>query len=355
MPDSEERPLLTFALFAYNQERFIAEAVQGALSQTYTPLEIILSDDCSTDRTFEIMQELAAEYKGPNRVIVRRNGRNLGLIGHINRVMELVQGEVIVAAAGDDISLPNRVERICQEYLANKRKAYSIFSNAIWIDEKGQKMNLLRKKAIDSKDLEIENYASRITPGFINGATHAWGREIFDFFGSLAEDIGAEDTVIPFRSTLLGKIRYIHEPLVLYRRDADRLRSSSNGFFNYGKFRNNWNRQKRQHLAMYQCRLRDIERYSQCKYGKPTDLYRRVMIITKSHIDELKNLVEISQSNLQEIVLLLSRQKRINSLFALLRTIMITTLSPLINFLVLLAYFQYQNLYQKITHITDKP
>jgi hypothetical protein len=48
----KERPFVTFALFVYNQEKYIREAVEGAFSQTYEPLEIILSDDCSTDRTF---------------------------------------------------------------------------------------------------------------------------------------------------------------------------------------------------------------------------------------------------------------------------------------------------------------
>ena len=62
-PSIEERPLVTFALFAYNQERYIREAVEGAFAQTYEPLEIILSDDCSTDRTFEIMQEMVANYR----------------------------------------------------------------------------------------------------------------------------------------------------------------------------------------------------------------------------------------------------------------------------------------------------
>ena len=60
----DERPLVTFALFAYNQEQFIREAVEGAFAQTYEPLEIILSDDCSTDRTFEIMQEMASACEG---------------------------------------------------------------------------------------------------------------------------------------------------------------------------------------------------------------------------------------------------------------------------------------------------
>lgn len=57
----QDRPLVTFALIAYDQERFIREAVEGAFSQTYSPLEIILSDDCSSDRTFEIIKDVAAE------------------------------------------------------------------------------------------------------------------------------------------------------------------------------------------------------------------------------------------------------------------------------------------------------
>ena len=69
------RPLITFALMAYNQEQLIEEAVAGALAQTYSPLEIILSDDCSTDRTFEIMEEMADEYKGPHSVSIRRTSR----------------------------------------------------------------------------------------------------------------------------------------------------------------------------------------------------------------------------------------------------------------------------------------
>jgi hypothetical protein len=55
MPDNEtDQPLVTFALFAYNQEKYIREAVEGAFAQTYEPIEVILSEDYSTDRTFEI-------------------------------------------------------------------------------------------------------------------------------------------------------------------------------------------------------------------------------------------------------------------------------------------------------------
>lgn len=108
LPPLKERPLVTFALFAYNQEKYIREAVEGAFAQTYEPLEIILSDDCSTDRTFEIFKELAALYKGPHLIRARKNSKNLGILNHVLTVAQEATGEYLVVAAGDDVSLPPR-------------------------------------------------------------------------------------------------------------------------------------------------------------------------------------------------------------------------------------------------------
>jgi len=109
-------PMVTFALFAYNQERFIHEAIQGAFAQTYQPLEIILSDDFSPDSTFQIMQEEAEKYAGPHTIRLNRNPHNLGLVSHINRLFELAAGDIIIVAAGDDISYPFRTERIVRKF-----------------------------------------------------------------------------------------------------------------------------------------------------------------------------------------------------------------------------------------------
>lgn len=220
MPPTENQPLLTFALFAYNQERYIAEAVQGALRQTYFPLEIILSDDCSLDHTFEIMQAMAIRYQGQNQVIVRRNEKNLGLIGHINQVMELVHGELIVAAAGDDISFPDRVERIYSEYILSGKKAYSIYSNAYFIQNNNNHRDLVYK-ALPNFPHTSEYLSCR--KRCVMGASHAWHPQLFSFFGPLEDDGIFEDVVIPFRAALLGEIRYIHEPLILYRRHSENI------------------------------------------------------------------------------------------------------------------------------------
>lgn len=135
LPPLEERPLVTFALFAYNQEKYIREAVEGAFAQTYEPLEIILSDDCSTDRTFEIMREMVAEYRGTHKLTVRQSPTNRGLGLHIKDVVDLAQGEVIVVAAGDDVSLPHRTFELVAS-ITRERSAFAA-SNYNSMDESG--------------------------------------------------------------------------------------------------------------------------------------------------------------------------------------------------------------------------
>lgn len=87
------------------------------LWQTYEPLKIILSDDCSTDRTFEIMQKITF-YKGPHHIIVRKTPQNMGTFAHVMNVVEGVQGKLVVAAAGDAISKPERVKRLADAWQA---------------------------------------------------------------------------------------------------------------------------------------------------------------------------------------------------------------------------------------------
>ncbi|MEW6406693.1 MAG: glycosyltransferase family A protein [Chloroflexota bacterium] len=96
--------MINFYIIAYNQERFVAEAVAGALAQTYSPLEVVLSDECSDDRTFAIMQDMARAFKGPHKIVLNRNEKHLGVGAHINRILELCTGDWIVASAGDDVS-----------------------------------------------------------------------------------------------------------------------------------------------------------------------------------------------------------------------------------------------------------
>ena len=124
-------PLVSFIVVAYNQDKYIKEAVLGAFSQTYQPLEIILSDDGSSDLTFEIMQDMVEKYVGPHKIILNKNKKNVGLVSHINNICEMSSGEIIILAAGDDISLPQRSERSVQ-LLSDDSVAVSFSSNVFY-------------------------------------------------------------------------------------------------------------------------------------------------------------------------------------------------------------------------------
>lgn len=262
MTDSPERPLITFALVAYNQEPFIAEAVHGALNQTYSPLEVILSDDCSPDRTFEIMQEIAATYRGPHTIVLNRNEQNLGLAGHINQVMEMVKGRLIVVAAGDDISRPDRVERTYAVYADSHGKAKSIFGNAIIVDESGKELSLYLPTGSHSHDTLSAHWMAQRTTGVL-GCTHAWDREVFDAFGPIDTSIYQEDLIIPWRSALLGHVEYIDDVLVAYRLHRSNMQfRPRSGNRSTRKLLRDLERQGRNRVAICNNRIADLDRWA---------------------------------------------------------------------------------------------
>lgn len=207
------KPLVTFVLFSYNQERFIREAVRGALSQTYTPLQIIISDDCSRDGTFDVIQDEVAFYSGPHTVLLNRNEHNLGIGGHVNRAMELAEGKLIVAAAGDDVSLPTRTEELARAW--SEGGVFSVYSNYITVDENGVESEIKGNPTFASEGSLQETVRSRQMLAL--GCTHAWDRSVFSTFGPLLDGTVSEDVVIPFRAKLLGKIAYVDKYLVKYR------------------------------------------------------------------------------------------------------------------------------------------
>jgi len=238
MSDQADKPLLTFALIGYNQERFIREALDGAFSQTYSPLEIILSDDCSNDRTFEIMSELAAAYRGPHRVLLNRNASRAGLGGHINRVMELVHGELVVVAAGDDVSLPERVAVVCKAWKSDGKRATIVHSSFITIDETGVPLGAPPSPLSPRLPLPLvvqtsvpSEFLKTLKPN-VTGCANAWSPRLFSLFGPLSLNIVYEDKAIAFRSVMAGRILMVDVPLVKYRKHEENLYYRSRGLNN---------------------------------------------------------------------------------------------------------------------------
>jgi glycosyltransferase involved in cell wall biosynthesis len=223
---TKERPLVTFALFAYNQEKYIREAVEGAFSQTYEPLEIILSDDCSTDRTFEIMQEMAAAYKGPHEVRLRQNEVNFGVAGHINAVFSVARGGILVIAAGDDVSFHDRTE-ISVELFNKHRDATAVLLSADTIDQNGKVIGEQLASSKNSRKIR-QSIEDLLRWDYVNfGATRAIRSEVFWIFGELNSECPTEDSPLLIRSLMCGYNVVSSEKGILYRKHQENLSNIS--------------------------------------------------------------------------------------------------------------------------------
>lgn len=209
---SENKFSYSLVLLTYNQEGTVAAAVAAVLSQDCLPLEIVISDDCSTDATVSVIETTVASYDGPHRVVVNKNKVNLGLAQHITRVHEISNGDVIIIAAGDDISLPHRSSRIMDIFEASE--PLLVCSRARVVDENGKVVaaNYLGATFYDTFD-PVKTAKSR---ALYLGATGAWHRALFEKYGAI-EPGAYEDLVMGFRAAMERKVAVIDEELVVYR------------------------------------------------------------------------------------------------------------------------------------------
>jgi glycosyltransferase involved in cell wall biosynthesis len=249
---------VTLFILFYNQSKFVNDAIDGAFSQTYSPLEIIFSDDCSDDDTFLIISKRVSEYRGPHNVKINRNENNIGVVNHLNLIISKSQGSLLVASAGDDVSLPNRVSVIYEIWKNNNFCSCSIYSDAFVIDEKGK---VIEKPFFDLPPEENDVLINRINNQArgVLGATHAWSKDIFERFGPLNSDVVCEDRTIAFRTYLIGKVIPVNVKLLKYRiHDRNTFQVNKKRFI-YSHHLQRYNRINRMSLATFTQYRRDLE------------------------------------------------------------------------------------------------
>lgn len=207
------KPNCSLLVLTYNQEKFIAEAVKAALAQTYSPLEIIISDDASSDQTFSIAKNCVKDYDGPHEIVLNRNKENMGVIAHTNAIVARATGDILIPSYGDDVSYPNRVARIVTCF--ENEGPLLVHSYADPIDANGNptrsqycKADFFRTTAPSEVATSLSHYL---------GASGAWSRSLFDTYGPLQSPLVYDDHILGFRAALEGRVALINESLLAYR------------------------------------------------------------------------------------------------------------------------------------------
>lgn len=225
---SSTLPRVSLFVLVYEHSQFIYQAVESALAQDYDNLQIIISDDCSTDDSLVKIKNMLSGYSGQHDVIVNSNTTNLGIGAHFRYLMnEYVEGDLIVAAAGDDISLTNRVSRIVSTWLRDgcpDLVAHDLIEinedNVEITSDRSLQYKWQQNPCVQSPETRFRSYIDNPYPIPFIGAALAYTKSLYTRFGSPDFAPEYEDHLMYFRSLLGGSMSYIPEKLVRYRRHS---------------------------------------------------------------------------------------------------------------------------------------
>ncbi len=143
-------PKVSIIMSTFNGSKYICDAIESIISQTFSDWELIICDDCSTDDTYKILTKYSAKY--PEKFIIFQNKNNLRLAASLNECLKYASGEYIARMDDDDISLPERFS--CQVKFLNEHPDVSyVCSNCYLFDND----NNIWGVSINKRPLTVEN------------------------------------------------------------------------------------------------------------------------------------------------------------------------------------------------------
>ena len=208
----------TALVLTYNQEDCIEEAIRSVVGQTLQPDEILVSDDCSADATYERAQNVvydlvsAGAFKGTFRL--NKNKENLGFIPHFNWAVQECSGEFILYNAGDDTSMPDRLEVFLKAYEQQNSPKYFLGHSSVQI-KGGPQDGGIWVPPIEQAKFPIERLAN--SSALHIGAAQCFTKSLFDDFGPIRFNDAYEDLILGFRALLTDAYWYSPRPLLTYR------------------------------------------------------------------------------------------------------------------------------------------
>jgi len=202
------KPLVSVLMPAYNAEKYIREAIESILSQTYKNFELIIINDCSTDSTKKIIQKYA---KKESRLVLINNEENLKISKTLNKGLELAKGKYIVRMDADDWSYPDRIEK--QVKLMEDNPELVLSSGQMEICD--CEMNIKNKSNFPITNEKIRKvilqYNPMVHPAMI------FRRDIALSIGGYDEEIKSEDYMFTIDMSSEGELANLNDVIIKYR------------------------------------------------------------------------------------------------------------------------------------------
>lgn len=217
-----EKNKVSIVCRTYNHENLIRKTIESVLNQTYQNWELIVSDDCSTDKTVEIVKSF-----DDDRIKLNINEYNLGVIGNLNKALSLCTGEYISILDGDDVYTSEKLQKQV-EFLDNNPEYGACFSYVDFIgDEKSIKLQKILANLLNNPSLSRAEMLNKLfyISNFLAFPTEMFRKEfLFHFPENL---IATGDYNFHIHMLLNTKVKVLEEKLVKYNIKSQENHTSS--------------------------------------------------------------------------------------------------------------------------------
>ncbi|MDG1107316.1 MAG: glycosyltransferase [Burkholderiaceae bacterium] len=205
----------------FNGERFLREALDSLLAQSFTDFELRIADNASTDATAAICLEYAAN---DSRIIYHRHAKNLGVFGNTEWLYRQAKGEFLILVGDDDVYEPDFLARHVA-LIRDRKDVILVYSDYGWIDVEGRRSESGLKHFMAPKDGIEKNltkyiYAPIVLPmGLGLFRTEAVQLALpFPTLGKQYQDFtGGRDIVFLWKILPKGRVDSVRAPLFYYR------------------------------------------------------------------------------------------------------------------------------------------
>lgn len=206
-------PIVSVICLCYNHARFIEEALDSVMKQSYAQVELIIVDDASTDGSVDVIKKWLTTHPGVPFVV---NPDNLGNCRAFNRGLVMAHGKYIIDLSGDDCLSRERVERGVA--LMESRPEVGVqFSDAELIDADGKRLGYHADRFPHATVPEGKIFRDVLSRYFINSPTLMIRKSLLDELGGYDESLAYEDFDFLIRSSPKTSYAYLPEALVQRR------------------------------------------------------------------------------------------------------------------------------------------
>ncbi len=211
--------MIDILLAAYNGEKYISEQIESIINQTYTDWILYIKDDCSTDRTVDIVREYEKKYSGKIKLVLSEQSSGSAKNNFFS-MLKYSKHAYVMTCDQDDIWLPDKIEltynKMKETEKENKEIPILVHTDLKVVDEN---LNIISESlfALQNMNSNRDKINNILVQNIVTGCTVMVNRNLLSYIIEIPKNAIMHDWWMALVASSLGKIAFVNSSTMLYR------------------------------------------------------------------------------------------------------------------------------------------